>query len=154
MKHLEFSPDSHPNKYTRQRVWTSGNWFYSWVFSCLVTYLWVFREVDDIGCRHFRKKHVAGDSSLARTPSTRPWTVWQLGYETKKKVISKGTSLLHFLHKSYMRINLPERSQIWLTHCFVSVYCDWCYKRYCGIEREVTSCCHGSTIFGSKQSGA
>ena len=61
MKQLAFSTDSHPNKYTRQRVWTSRNWFYSWVFSCLVTYLLVFRGVDEIGCHHFRKKRTTLD---------------------------------------------------------------------------------------------
>ena len=101
MKHLEFSPDSHPNKYTRQRVWTSRNRFYSWVFSCLVTYLLVFREVDDIGCRHFLQKHVAGDSLPARTPSARPWTVWQLGYETRRLRRRRKTHSRWFFARSY-----------------------------------------------------
>ena len=173
-------------------MWTSRNWFYSWVFSCLVTYLLVFREVDDIGCRHFRKKHVAGDSSLAPTPSARPWTVWQLGYETRRlrrrlrrrrktrsrwffaRSYTQRTTLdcltirLRNKEKSYLESDLfvaffgqiihedklARKKSNLVNPLLRSVCCVWIYKRYCRIERSVSSCYHGSTMLGSKQYGA
>ena len=117
MKQLAFSTDSHPNKYTRQRVWTSRNWFYSWVFSCLVTYLLVFRGVDEIGCHHFRKKRTTLDCltiKLRNKENVRKIeSTW--GHDNKKLTGKRPLCCIFFLDKSYMRINLPERSQIWFT---------------------------------------